>query len=71
MRLAYLYDRSLYTGTGKTAPFYWDGPLTAIAGAIILVPCHVVMSLQLLWRLGIHKWNLPVPNFQISCSDLT
>ena len=39
MRLSYLYDQSLYTG--KTASFYWDGPPTAIAGATILVPCHL------------------------------
>ena len=41
------------------------------AGAIILVPCHVVKSLQLIWRLGTRRWNLRVPHLQVSGSDLT
>ena len=43
----------------------------AIAGAIILVPWHGVKSLQLIWRLGTRRWNLRVPNLQMSCRDLT
>ena len=44
---------------------------SAIAGAIILVPWHGVKSLQLIWRLGTRRWNLRVPNLQMSCRDLT
>ena len=45
--------------------------LAAIAGTAILVPCHVVQSLQLIWRLGTRWWNLWPPALQMSCSDLT
>ena len=41
-----------------------------IVGATILVPCHVVESLQLIWRSGTRRWNLRVPDLQMSCSDL-
>ena len=44
--------------------------LVAIAGATLLVPCHVVKSLQLLWRSGTCRWNLRVPDLQTSCCDL-
>ena len=36
-----------------------------------LNPLILVKSLQLIWRLGPHKWNLQVPNVQKSPSDLT
>ena len=42
----------------------------AIAGAVILVPCHVFKSLKLIWRLGTSRWNL-WPYLQMSCNDLT
>ena len=45
--------------------------LVAISGATILVPCHVVKSLQLIWSPGTCRWNLQVPNLQMSHSDLT
>ena len=41
-----------------------------MAGAISLVPCHVVKSLQFIWRLGTSRCNLRVHNLQMSCSDL-
>ena len=45
--------------------------LAGMAGASILVPCHEVKSLQLIWRSGNHsRWNLWLPNLQMSCSDL-
>ena len=50
---------------------YGDYCLAAIAGATILVPCHVVKSLQLIWRLGTRRWNLRVPDLHMSCRDLT
>ena len=31
--------------------------------------CHVVKSLQLIWRSGTCRWNLWVPDLQIDCSD--
>ena len=43
--------------------------LAAIAGATILVPCHVVKSLQLIWRSGTFRFRLRVPHLQMSCSD--
>ena len=45
--------------------------LAAIAGTTILLPYHVVKSLQLIWREGTRRWNLWVPNLQMSCSDLS
>ena len=42
----------------------------AIAAATILVPSQVVKSLQLISRLGTRRWNLRVPNLQMSYSDL-
>ena len=50
---------------GETGPCHPG----AIAVVIILVPYHVVKSLQLIWRLGTRRWNLRVPNLQMSCSD--
>ena len=41
-----------------------------IAGVIILVHFLVVKSLQLVWRLGTHRWNLRVPRHKMSCTDL-
>ena len=42
-----------------------------IAGATLLVPCHVVKSLQFIWRSGTCRWNPQVPDLQMSCRDLT
>ena len=42
-----------------------------IAGTLLLVLCHVAKSLQLIWISGTRRWNLRVPDFQMSCSDLT
>ena len=36
----------------------------------ILIPCHTVKSLQLIWRSGTRRWNLRVPDLLMSCSDL-
>ena len=44
--------------------------IAAIAGTPIPVPCHVVKSLQLIWRSSTSRWNLLVPNLQKNCSDL-
>ena len=43
--------------------------LLVIAVATILVPWHVVKSQILIWRLGTRRWNLRVPNLQMSQSD--
>ena len=45
--------------------------MAAIAGASILVPCHVVRSLQLIWRSDTRRFHLRVPDLQMSCIDLT
>ena len=34
------------------------------------VPCHVVKSLKLIWKLGTGRWNLWVSDSQLSCSEL-
>ena len=36
-----------------------------------LVPYHLVKSLQLIWRLDTCRFNLRLPNLQVSCSDST
>ena len=43
--------------------------LVTVAGDTILVPCHVVKFLQLIWRLGTRRYRLEVPILQMSCSD--
>ena len=43
----------------------------AIIGNTIEVPYLWVKSLQLTWRSSTCKWNLWVPDLQLSCSDLT
>ena len=43
--------------------------LAAIVGTIILVPCHIVKSLQLTWRWGTRRFNLRVPHLQMICND--
>ena len=45
--------------------------LVAVCGTNILVPCHVIKYLQLIWRSGTRRWNLRVPDLQMSCSNLT
>ena len=45
--------------------------LVGIAGTTILIPCHIMKSLQLIWRSGTHRWNLWVPDLQTSCCDMT
>ena len=49
----------------------WVFLTTAVVGATILVSCNIVKSLQLIWRSGTRRWNLRVPDLQMSCSDLT
>ena len=44
--------------------------LAVIFGAI-LVPSHVVKFVQLIWRSGICRWNLRVPDLELNCSDFT
>ena len=44
--------------------------LVAITRTVILVPYLSVKSLQLIWGLGTRRWNLRVPDLQMSCSDL-
>ena len=63
-------DFSCGGGKGGRGDVNWACRLAAIAGATILVPCHVVKSLQLIWRSGTRRWNLRVPNLQMSCIDL-
>ena len=60
-------------GACKTAFIIkWNGyRQTAIAGASILVSCHVVKSLQLIWRSGTRGWNSRVPDRQVSRSALS
>ena len=36
-----------------------------------LAPYHVVKALQLNWRSDTNRWNLRMPDLQMSCSDLT
>ena len=45
--------------------------LVAITGIAIMVPYLWVKSLQLIWRSGTRRWNLRVPDLQMSCRDLT
>ena len=45
--------------------------LVAITETTLLVPCQVVKFLQLIWRSGTCRWNLRVPDLQMSCNDLT
>ena len=42
----------------------------AIAGAINLVPFHVIKSLKLIGWLGTRRFDLRVPYLQMSCSDV-
>ena len=51
--------------------WYWDGLLVVIAGATFVVLCYIVKSLKLVWRFDTCKWNLWVPDRQISYRDLT
>ena len=44
--------------------------LVAITKTTILVPYHYYKSLQLI-GLATHRWNLQVPDLQMSCRDLT
>ena len=68
MVTGYLYGESTWPGT---SPHNGAHHLAAIVGATILVPCHVIKSLQLIWRSGTRRFNLRVPDLQMSCSDLT
>ena len=44
--------------------------LVAIAGATLLVSCHVINSPQLIWWLSTRRFHLRVPNIQMNCGDL-
>ena len=56
--------------TGVKQPCNRACHLAAIAGVIVLVHCHIVKFVQLIERLGTHRFHLWVPNLQLSCSDL-
>ena len=43
--------------------------LSAITGAPILVHCHVVKFLKLIWKPGTHQWYLWLPFLHMSCSN--
>ena len=45
--------------------------LVTITLTAILLPYLSVKSLQLIWRSGTRRWNLRVPDSQVSCRDLT
>ena len=45
--------------------------LVAITWSMIILPHFQVKLLQLISRSGTHRWNLWIPHFQMSCSDLT
>ena len=44
--------------------------LVVIAGVTMLVPYHLIKSLQLIWRSGMRRFHLRMPDLQMSCSDL-
>ena len=44
--------------------------LVVISGTTKLVLYRLVKSLQLIWRSGTRRWNLRVPNLQMSCSNM-
>ena len=46
-------------------------PLVAIGMDSVLVPCLGVKSPQLIWRSGTRRWNLRVPDLQMSCGVCT
>ena len=46
-------------------------PSTHLVWTTTLSPNLQVKSLQLIWRLDTCRWNLWVPDLQMSCSDLT
>ena len=46
-------------------------PCRPLLGLPSWYPVMWPKSLQLIWRSGTRRWNLRVPHFQISCSDLT
>ena len=52
----------------------WDGctkwGMSPFAGTTILVPCHVVKTLQLIRRSGTRRFHLRVLYLQISCRNL-
>ena len=43
--------------------------IVAITEFAILLPSHVVKSLQLFWRSGTRGWNLRVPDHHLSCHE--
>ena len=45
--------------------------LVAVGEATNLVPCHVVKSLQLIWRSGSYNFNRFLIDFQVSGNALT
>ena len=64
---SYLYNGNFYSRWNNI--LYWGGPLVAIAGGALLVPCHyLVKSLQFNWTLGNIRFYLQVPNPR-SCRD--
>ena len=55
----------------KTMNYHGACRPAAITGTTIQAPCHVIKSLQLIWRSGTRRWNLQVPDLPMRCSDLT
>ena len=43
----------------------------SLLGLLSWYPLILVTSLQLIWKWGTRRWNLRVPDFQMSCCDLT
>ena len=45
--------------------------VTVILGLVSWYPVILVKLLQLIWKLGIRKFNLQLPDLRVSCSDPT
>ena len=60
-------DTGASTAAGLINKVTW-WPLLELLSRYPLIP---VKSLQLTWRSGTHRWNVRVPNLQMSCIDLT
>ena len=67
------YDSQVQNYSKMICYQIWTGHVTwwLLLGLLSWYPLILVTSLQLIWRLGTHRWNLRVPNLQMGCSDLT
>ena len=63
-KASYLYNGSSYAD--KTTSLYQTVPLAAIVGLSNQVLSRVAKPLQVIWRLGIHRWNLWAPDLSIN-----